>query len=119
MSKHHIVHIEFSANDREAAGKFFSDVFDWEVQQMPEMNYAMFNTGDDLGGGLNPVGENSPVGRVLVHIGTDDIEATSAKIEANGGKITVPKTEIPAMGWFAIFTDPTGNEIGLYQAMKE
>ena len=116
MSKHPIVHVEFSANDRQAAGKFYSDVFGWEVQQMPEMNYAMFSAG--VGGGLNPVGDNNPAGTTLVHIGTDDIEATLAKIAAHGGKMTVPKTEIPGMGWFAIFNDPTGNTIGLYQAKE-
>jgi predicted enzyme related to lactoylglutathione lyase len=26
----------------------------------------------------------------------------------------VPKTEIPGMGWYAIFSDPTGNRIGLF-----
>ncbi len=119
MSKHPIVHVEFSANDRQAAGKFFSDVFGWEVQQIPDMNYAMFNSGDDVGGGLNPVSETNEAGTTLAHIGTDDIEATLAKIEANGGKMTVPKTEIPGMGWFAIFNDPTGNSIGLYQAKEE
>lgn len=119
MSKHPIVHVEFSANDREAAGKFYRDVFGWEVQQIPDMNYAMYTAGEGVGGGLNPVSDTNPAGTTLVHIGTDDIEATLATIEANGGKMTVPKTEIPGMGWFAIFTDPTGNTIGLYQAMEE
>jgi len=119
MSKHPLVHIEFSAIDREAAGKFFSDVFGWEIQQIPDMNYAMFNSGEDVGGGLNPVSDTNPAGTTLAHIGTNDIEATLAKIEAHGGKMTVPKTEIPGMGWFALFNDPTGNTIGLYQAMEE
>ncbi len=51
MSKHPIVHVEFSANDRETAGDFYSKLFDWKVQQMPEMNYASFDTGEGVGGG--------------------------------------------------------------------
>ncbi len=50
MSEHHIVHVEFSAEDREAAGKFYSELFGWEVEQIPEMNYATFETGDNVGG---------------------------------------------------------------------
>jgi predicted enzyme related to lactoylglutathione lyase len=50
MSKHPIVHVEFSAHDREAAGDFYSKLFDWKVQQMPEMNYATFDTGEGVGG---------------------------------------------------------------------
>jgi predicted enzyme related to lactoylglutathione lyase len=26
--------------------------------------------------------------------------------------------EIPETGWFALFTDPTGNQIGLYTPME-
>ncbi|HEX4202864.1 MAG TPA: WYL domain-containing protein [Ktedonobacteraceae bacterium] len=51
--------------------------------------------------------------RLLVYLTTDDIDATLAAIEAHGGKTVVSKTEIPHVGWWAIFTDPAGNHIGL------
>lgn len=119
MSKHPIVHVEFSANELQSAGNFFSDVFGWEVQHMPEMNYAMYTTGDGVGGGLNPVSDTNPVGTTLVHIGTNDVNATLAKIEEHGGATLVPKTEIPGFGWFAIFKDPTGNTIGLFESQDQ
>jgi len=114
MSKHPIVHVEFSAHDREAAGKFYSDVFGWKVQQVPEMNYATFEAEGGPGGGFNPVSDNYPAGTVAVYIQTDDIDATLAKITAAGGKVLVPKSEIPNTGWFAFFSDPTGNQVALY-----
>lgn len=118
MSKHPIVHVEISANDREAAGKFYMELFGWNIQQIPEMNYATFDYGvGGVGGGLNPVREDNPAGTVVVYVDTDDINADLAKIEKLGGKIVTPKTEIPGMGWFGIFTDPTGNLIGLYTAI--
>ena len=119
MSKHPIVHIEFSAQDREAAGKFYSDLFGWKVEQMPEMDYATFESSEGVGGGFNPVKEGNPAGTVVVYIGTDDIEATLAKAESLGAKTIVPKTEIPTMGWFGMFTDPTGNLIGVYTGLGE
>jgi predicted enzyme related to lactoylglutathione lyase len=119
MSEHPIVHIEISANDREAAGKFYADLFGWEVEQMPEMNYATFTAGDGPGGGLNPVGENTPAGSVVIYVDSDDIEATLKKAESLGAKTLVPKTEIPQMGWFGMFADPTGNTIGVYTAMDQ
>ncbi|MEN8172438.1 MAG: VOC family protein [Chloroflexota bacterium] len=118
MANHNIVHIEFSAQDREAAGKFYSEAFGWKIQQFPEMNYTIFETEDGPGGGFNPVSENNPAGTVLVHIATDDIEDNLAKIESLGGSTLVPKTEIPQVGWFAIFTDPTGNQVALYTSLK-
>ena len=51
---------------------------------------------------------------MLVYVGTDDIEASLAKAESLGGSTIVPKTEIPGQGWFAVFTDPTGNRMALY-----
>jgi uncharacterized protein len=119
MSKHHIVHVEFSAHDREAAGQFYAELFGWKVQQIPEMNYATFDTEDGPGGGFNPVSNENPAGNVVVYVGTDDIEATLAKAESLGGKTIVPKSEIPNTGWFAFFKDPTGNTVGLYTGMNQ
>lgn len=119
MFKHPIVHIEFSANDREAAAQFYNDVFGWEIQHMPEMNYSTFMCDDKLGGGFNPVTDQNPAGTVTVYIQVEDFEATLAQIEARGGKTILPKTEIPGVGWFAFFTDPTGNKVALYKGRDQ
>ena len=119
MPKHPIVHIEFSTKDREESGKFYGELFGWKIQQMPEMDYAMFESGEGVGGGLNPVTEGFPAGTVMVYIGTDDIEATLAKAESLGAKTVVPKTEIPNMGWVGMFTDPTGNMLGLFTSLED
>jgi predicted enzyme related to lactoylglutathione lyase len=119
MPEHHVVHIEFSAENRETAAKFYSDLFGWKFEQIPEMNYATFDTGDNnVGGGLNPVTDTNPPGTVMVYIGTDDIDASLAKAESLGAKILTPKTEIPNTGWFGFFSDPTGNMIGLYTDLE-
>ncbi len=118
MSEHPIVHIEISAKDRVAAANFYNDIFGWKVEQMPEMNYATFMASETLGGGFNPVSPESPAGTVLVYIEADDIEGTLAHINQHGGKTIRPKTEIPGIGWFAVFLDPTGNTMALYKALK-
>jgi len=119
MSEHHIVHVEFSAANQEAAGKFYSELFGWEIVQMPEMNYATFDSGDQVGGGFNPVTDTNPAGTVMVYIGTNDIDASLAKAESLGAKIVTPKTEIPNTGWFGFFSDPTGNLVGLYTPLQQ
>lgn len=115
MSKHPIVHVEISAHDLEVAAKFYEDLFGWKTEQMPEMNYATFEAEGGPGGGFNLVTEQAPAGTVLVYVHTDDIEASLAKAESLGGKTVVPKTEIPDVGWFGVFTDPTGNTLALYK----
>ena len=116
---HPIVHIEFSANDHEEAGQFYSDVFGWETEEFPEMNYTTFAGPDgSVGGGFNPVSDDAPAGTVMVYIGTDDLASSLQRIEAHGGKIILPNYEIPGVGTMAVFSDPTGNKVALLQAIE-
>jgi predicted enzyme related to lactoylglutathione lyase len=78
------------------------------------MNYSMWEAGDGSGGGLPEVSADNPAGQVLVYIDSDDIDADLKQVEKLGGKVLHQKTEIPGMGWFGIFKDPTGNAIGLH-----
>ena len=46
----------------------------------------------------------------------DSIAESLERIERAGGKVVTPRTDIgPGMGAFAAFTDPVGNELGLYE----
>jgi hypothetical protein len=119
MSEHPIVHIEFSADDPKSAGKFYGDVFDWDIQHMPEMDYVSFEAEPGPGGGFNKVDEEMiKADDILIYILAGDIETTLKKIEALGGQTVLPKTEIPNIGWYALFTDPTGNRVGLFTGLE-
>lgn len=119
MSKRKIVHIEIPATDHEESKQFYTDLFGWETQDFPEMMYVTFDSGS-VGGGFSPVGDfpemglSTKPGDVHLFIESDDIEADLKRIEAAGGQALSPKTEIPNVGWFAFFTDPTGNQLALY-----
>ena len=121
MANHSIVHIEIPASDTAAASKFYADLFGWNIQVDPSFNYHMFQAEPGPGGGFVEVGGMGgyKAGEVLIYVSTDDIDASLAKVESLGGKTVVPKTEIPNMGWFAFFTDPTGNRIGLFSGMGQ
>jgi hypothetical protein len=116
MSNHSIVHIGIPAIDPARAGTFYTDLFGWNVQVNQAFDYHMFQAEPGPAGGFVKVGEclSHKPGEVLIYIATDDIDATLAKAESLGGKILTPKTEIPHTGWFAFFSDPTGNRIGLF-----
>lgn len=119
MANHPIVHIDLSADNTGAAGQFYNEVFDWKIMAFPEMNYCTFAAEGGPGGGFNQIGIDLggtfqvSAGSVLIYVATDDIDATLARAEELGGKRLLEKTEIPGMGWYAIFADPTGNQIGL------
>lgn len=118
MSKRNVVHVEIPAADVEAAGNFYRDLFDWKLQHDPELNYTQWEAGDGTGGGFPAVSDDTPAGHVLVYIHSDDIETDLKNVEKLGGRVVHPKTEIPQIGWFGLFQDPTGNVLGLYTSMN-
>jgi uncharacterized protein len=109
-----VVHVEIHSNAPEKTKAFLKDVFDWKFQDVPEMNYSMFEAPSAPGGGLQKA-ENLPAG-VLDYILSKDIDGTLKKIQSSGGAVVMPKSEIPGMGWFAVFQDPTGITLALYEA---
>ena len=117
MTKRNIVHIEIPAAGLQKTGQFYKDLFGWEVQQIPEMNYATWETAEAPGGGFAPLTDDTQVGNVLIHINSDDIEADLKKAVKLGATIVREKQEIPDIGWWGVFKDPTGNNIALYTSM--
>ena len=124
MSGHPIVHIEIPATNTSAAGKFYNEVFGWKIEADEMYGYVQFQSEGGPGGGFVEAGKENPVNieykpdSLLVYLASDDIDATLATIEANGGKTLLPKTEIPHVGWWAVFTDPSGNRLALYTSTR-
>lgn len=115
MTAHPFVHIELSAKDPAASAKFYTELCGWKIDVDPQFDYYTFSSEGGPGGGLvKPDGKTYKAGDVIPYIGTDDVDATLKKVESLGGKVLQPKTEIPGMGWYAFFSDPSGNRMGLY-----
>lgn len=84
----------------------------------PEKEYWHFETQDDdwnqgLSGGM--MKRQSPQQPVTNYITVSSIEQYESKIEQNGGKIIIQKTEVPDRGYFTIFTDSENNMFGLFE----
>jgi predicted enzyme related to lactoylglutathione lyase len=109
-----ICHVEIPCTDYEKAKKFYGDAFGWEVEIIPEMDYAMFKGKDGPGGGFSKQLKVSDSG-VLFYLEVEDIEAALKKVGDAGGQTVKEKTQIsPDVGYFGIFTDSDGNVIGLW-----
>jgi predicted enzyme related to lactoylglutathione lyase len=90
-------------------------MFDWEYEHMPEeTRYTTFRTGT-VGGGFPDLGDMYEPDDVVLYIESNDIDADLGRAGRLGATTAIPKTEIPGMGRFAFFRDPTGNRIGLFQ----
>ena len=112
-----IIHIEIPSSNLGQSGKFYGAMFDWKITSVPEMQYALWESGDGPGGGFNPLGDDVKVGDVLVYVESADIESDLKRAAALGGSVVREKTEIPGFGWFGLFRDPTGNVIGLFAGL--
>jgi uncharacterized protein len=120
-----VVHFEIPADDLERARKFYKNVFKWEMQPMPDMNYTIVRTTEvdsqtrmpkepgAINGGMPQRSETLKA--PMVTIAVDSIDDTLKKIEKGGGKKLSPKQSIGDMGFIAYFKDPEGNTIGLWQ----
>ena len=114
MTDRNIVHVEFSTRDAKESAAFYQALFGWKMETDEQFSYTQWDPGIPPGGGFNPVGEQASAGDVLVYVSSDDIAADLAKATDLGGTVLVPKTAIGEMGWFGVFKDPTGNQVGLY-----
>ncbi len=114
------VHIELNTDDVAAAKKFYKSVFDWKLQDGPEMGgYTMIDVGKGVGGGMmkKPMAE-APTSW-LAYVEVADVKKTIEKALGAGANVVVPYQEIGDMGAIGVFIDPTGAGLGVWQKAKK
>jgi predicted enzyme related to lactoylglutathione lyase len=111
-----IDYIEFGTRDITATKRFYSDVFGWKIDSKNPMNYGMVNSkgASGIGGGIGGGGPGDSGSRVLVYAEVPSIDTTLAKVESNGGRTIMPRTDIGVV-IMAIYTDPEGHMMGLIE----
>ena len=114
-----IVHFEIPADDIVRAQQFYKKALGWKISDPWKMNYFLVETkkkGEEgINGGL--MQRKEPRQPFMNYIAVRSIEVALKKVEAAGGTICMPKTEIaPGMGWIAAFQDTEGNLLGFHQA---
>ena len=112
-----ILHWEFMVNDSEKTREFYRKVFGWRFDTT-DPNYTMIETGQTPGGGMMKRPPNAGRPSLNVYFGVDEIEPVLRNVVEAGGKVIVPKTEIPNVGWFAFFQDPDEIPVGILQEKK-
>lgn len=111
---------EIPAIDIEAARDFYQHVFDIEMQvtEMGGSIMAWFPGGPGEPGATGTLikaeGYEPSLTGTTVYFSVEDIEATLAKINENGGKTLVPKMSIGEYGFIAQFEDNQGNREALH-----
>jgi predicted enzyme related to lactoylglutathione lyase len=109
------VHIELHTQDPEKAKKFYSELFDWTLEEYPDMNYTIINVGEGTGGGImkSPMPDAMP--QWVPYVLVSDVAASTEKAKSLGATVLTNVTEIPDMGWFSMILDPTGAAFALWK----
>ena len=106
---------EIPADDLESLRGFYQEMFNWSFEKMPGKYryYRIVTPGDSPKGGLTARqdAQHTPVNYVKV----ESVDEAVAKAEKLGAKVGVPKSSVPGHGWYAIFIDPQGNRIGVWE----
>lgn len=119
-----VVHFEIPTDDPERASGFYSSVFGWQTQAMPEMEYTMVTTAptDADGRPAEPGSINGGMFRreeklrtPMVTLEVEDIDAALDKVASAGGSTVSPREPVGDMGFAAYFRDSEGNVLGLWE----
>ena len=113
-----VMHFEIPADDVERAKSFYSKLFGWEIKELPGMDYWIITTTGEkaVGGGL--MKRQDPHLPIVNYIDVSSLDKYAGEVEKLGGKIIVPKTAIPEMGYFAICLDTENNAFGIFEDNK-
>jgi len=108
-----ICHIELYARVLEESAQFYMDLFGWSTTPH-DKGYLFWKDTEGNNGGFSTAGEpvTNPAATFYIHV--DDIPKTLERIEDRGGIIIREKTPIGGgKGYYALFRDPAGNNIGI------
>jgi predicted enzyme related to lactoylglutathione lyase len=114
-----VVHFAIHADDLDRARRFYQGVFGWRFEGFGSNDLSGFcKIKNSAGGQPGIIGAMQhrrynalpqPVLGYECSISVQDVDSTAAAVEANGGKVLMPKTAIPEVGWLIKFRDTEGN----------
>ena len=112
-------HFAINADDVPRAKRFYEEVLGWRFDPWgPPDYYQINNAGEGVLGALQGRRELKAGVRSAsyeVTLGVEDLKATIAAVEANGGRILMPPYRIEGVGELIYFEDTEGNFVGAMQ----
>ena len=109
-----VIHVEVTGKDGPALQKFYSQVFGWQLDTSNPGGYGMARgvAEGDFTAGIGATQDGS-AGTATFYVHADDPQETLRQVEALGGRVIMPLTEVSPGTTIALFTDPEGHVVGL------
>jgi len=114
-----LCHWELMVSDVKKAQQFYGKVFDWKFDDSSTPGYTLIQTGSEPTGGMMAKPSEAPACGLGSYFLVNSIEQTLSKASQAKAAVVCPKTEIPGIGWFAVFTDPDGIPVGIFEASEK
>jgi predicted enzyme related to lactoylglutathione lyase len=113
-----IVWFEIPADNVERAKTFYGNLFGWKIERFPGPKpYWHIDTG---GADATPDGgmmeRQCPEHSFTNYVGVPSVEEAAAKVEKLGGRVCMPKTAVPQMGYFIVCNDTENNTFALWES---
>jgi hypothetical protein len=111
--------VDLTTTDREAAKEFYTGLFGWTGDDQPageSQVYTMFSKdGKQVAGGGEAPPEQPMPPAWTPYITVDDVDTTAGRVEGSGGVTLMPPLDVMDAGRMAIFSDPTGAPVAVWQ----
>ncbi len=111
-----MTHFAIHIDDMERAKNFYGEVFDWGFASYGPQDFFQIKADKTENGELIGALQSrhySPLQEKIIGlectITVESVDGIIQKVENNGGKILMPKTAIPYVGWITKFLDTEGN----------
>jgi predicted enzyme related to lactoylglutathione lyase len=112
-------HFAINADDVKRARHFYERVFGWKFHPWGPPEFLQISTGDKDGGAvqgaLQKRREIVPGDRMIGYecsFSVANVDAVAGAVEANGGKVVMPKVTLTGVGRLIFFKDTEGNIAG-------
>src|SRR5579872_1813491 len=110
--------VDVSSPDLAKTNEFYSGLFGWDAQQVPDPEaggYTMYFLDGKMVGAAGPTftPEQHPAWATYVH--SVDADATAQAVKDAGGQVVMGPMDVMGQGRMAVFTDPTGAFISIWQ----
>jgi uncharacterized protein len=110
-----IVFFDIAGPDSHQLGEFYSSMFDWDIGADGSLTTPVVSPSVTVPSLMGTIRQDPA--EKMIYVGVDDITATLAKVEANGGSVDQPRFEVPGVVVLGLFRDPAGNRIGLVEML--
>jgi uncharacterized protein len=115
---HKPIWVDLASQDAKASRDFYSKLFGWQVDVNPDPQYGDYGRatidGQDVAG-ISPAQSPDQPTAWSFYVGTADAGATAWKVEEAGGKVVTPAFEVGDQGRMAVFQDPVGAFISVWE----